>query len=248
MSVAVTDTPLWRAQSDMVNSRLVERWLPRGMNVVLKSDLFDEFATQGLYPALERRARRVVGIDLSPSVVAAASRRHPGLEGTVADVRDMPFAGGSFDAAVSNSTLDHLHSAEEVTVALREIHRVLRPGGRLVVTLDNPLNPVVALRNLLPPAVARALGPALCVSAWTCGPRSLSRLLRRSGFDLLNTTAVLHFPRVLVAAADARSSGLGRRTRVSSSLRRAETLERWPTRFITGHFVAALAVRSERPT
>jgi SAM-dependent methyltransferase len=234
---------LWRLQSDMVNRMLLDRWLPTGLGSVLKTDLFDECVSEGLYPALAPRAGRVVGIDVDPAVVAGAGRRHHRLARTVADIRALPFAAESFDAVVSNSTLDHLEAVEEVETALGEIHRVVRAGGRLVLTMDNPLNPSVAVRNALPPATAGAVRPALYRSAWTCGPRALGDLLRRSGFDVLETTAILHFPRVLTAATGALAPDLARRRRVVTLLRRAEALECWPTRFLTGHFIAALAVR-----
>jgi SAM-dependent methyltransferase len=189
----------------------------------------------------------VVGIDVSPEVVAAADQRHRDLAGTVSDVRALPFECETFDAVVSNSTLDHLEGAEEVATALGEIHRVIRPGGRLVLTVDNPYHPLVAARNALPAALAAAIRPTPYPSAWTCGPDTLGDLLRRAGFQVLETTAILHFPRVIAAVAGALHAGLAQSRRVSATFRRAERLERWPTRFLTGHFIATLAVRSDRP-
>jgi SAM-dependent methyltransferase len=227
----------------MVNRALLERWLPKGLESVLKTDLFDECVSDGLYPALALHAERVAGIDVSPEVVAAACRRHRDLAGTVVDVRALPFEHESFDAVVSNSTLDHLDGVDEVATALAEIHRVLRPGGRLVLTVDNPYHPLVAARNALPAVLAGAIRPTPYPSAWTCGPATLGDLLRRAGFLVRETTAILHFPRVIAAVAGALDGGLARRRRVPAILRRAERLERWPTRLVTGHFIAALAVR-----
>jgi SAM-dependent methyltransferase len=237
------ETPLWRLQSDMVNRALLERWLPTGLESVLKTDLFDECVSDGLYPLLTMHAGRVAAVDLSPAVVAAAARRHRELDGTVADVRALPFEPERFDAVVSNSTLDHLEGTREFATALSEIHRVLRPGGRLVLTVDNPYHPLVAARNALPAALAAAIRPTPYPSAWTCGPNRLSSLLHEAGFHVQETTAVLHFPRVIAAVAGAMDAGLAHRPRVADILRRAERLERWPTRFVTGHFIATLAIR-----
>src|SRR5204863_8026948 len=66
------------------------------------------------------------------------------------DVRALPFADGSFDVVVSTSTLDHFQARADIDTALRELHRVLASDGLAVVTLDNPWNPLVALRNALP--------------------------------------------------------------------------------------------------
>jgi SAM-dependent methyltransferase len=239
-------SPLWRLQSDMVNRALLARWLPTGLGSVLKTDLFDECVSDGLYPALALHAGRVAGIDVSPAVVAAADRRHRALAGTVADVRALPFEDESFDAVVSNSTLDHLEGRGEVATALSEVHRVIRPGGRLVLTIDNPYHPLVAARNALPAILARAIRPTPYPSAWTCGPRTLRDLLDRAGFQVLETTAILHFPRVVAAVAGALDAGLARRRRVMEILGESERLEHWPTRFVTGHFIAVLAVRPPR--
>ena len=114
-----------------------------------------------------------------------------------------------------------------------------------MLTVDNPYHPLVAARNALPAAMARAIRPTPYPSAWTCGPDTLGGLLRRAGFQVEETTAILHFPRVIAAVADAFNGGLAKRPRVPGILRSAERLEHWPTRFVTGHFIATLAVRPE---
>ena len=70
-----------------------------------------------------------MGTDISESICKAAHRRHPGLETLQADVRRLPLDDGSFDAAVSVSTLDHLESLDETRGGLRELARVLPRGG-----------------------------------------------------------------------------------------------------------------------
>ena len=210
---------------------------------MLKTDLFDEFVSPGLYPVLRARAARVVGVDISPQVVAAAGGRHPGLEVEVASVNRLPFEAGSFDAVVSNSTLDHLASEQEVAVALSELGRVIRPGGRLLITLDNPINPVIALRNALPRRTARVIRRFPYDSGWTCGPRRLRRMLAANGFLVADTTAILHAPRFLVAELGRLGRPAGSE-RLLSSLLLAERMERWPSRYLSGHFIAALGIRS----
>jgi SAM-dependent methyltransferase len=81
---------------------------------------------------------RVVGVDRSKPLLAEARRRAEGARWpklTQADYRKLPFADGSFDAAVCLfSSLGYLGD-EEDTNALAEIGRVLRPGGRLVIEI-----------------------------------------------------------------------------------------------------------------
>ena len=230
------DTPgssLLRAYSDEANRRLLAAWLPGRSRRVLKTDVFDEAVARGLSPFLAARAGSLVAVDASPAAVAAARRRYPELEAHVADVRALPFEDASFDAVVSNSTLDHFPAGGDVEAAVRELHRVLEPGGLLVLTLDNPWHPLVALRNALPFRLLARIGLVPYYVGVTCGPRGLRRVLGEAGFVVERVTAVLHVPRV---AARALRPPL-------RLLLEGERLERWPSRFLTGQFVAARARR-----
>ena len=239
---------LWRAHSDAVNARLLAAWLPDRVDRLLKTDLFDEAVGQGLYAPLAARARLVAGIDVSAGVVGAATVGHAGLRGVQADVRRLPFADGAFDVVVSNSTLDHFGSLDELIAGLEEIHRVLRDGGQLLLTLDNLANPIVALRNALPYPVVHRTGIVPYYVGASCGPRRLRRVLSDLGYDVAEITAILHSPRVLaVALGEAldRHAGPETQRRFSGWLLAFERLARWPTRFLTGHFVAVRAVRRD---
>ena len=221
-----------REYSDSVNRALLARWLPPRAGRLLKTDLFDEAVGAGLYPSLRERADEVVGVDLSTASVAAARRRYPELTGEVADVRSLSFESGSFDVVVSNSTLDHFESLEDIAQGIRELERVLVPGGILVISLDNPLNPLVALRNRLPFGWLHGARLVPYRVGATCGPRRLWGLLRRAGLEVTAETAIMHVPRVLVA-------GLG----LPGLLGPGERLARTPVRYLTGQFVAARAVK-----
>jgi SAM-dependent methyltransferase len=249
---------LWRRHSDAVNRALLATWLPPAPRRVLKTDLFDEAASTGLVPSLLARADEVVGIDVSDQIVAAAADANPRLVAMRADVRALPFPSASFDAILSNSTLDHFGSAGEVASALGELHRVLEPGGHLLVTLDNPLNPAVAIRRAIPgrafqlvwrrvPSVAVRVLPEQI--SWTCGPRELERLLGDAGFDVLELGGILHAPRALaILAADAFGlDGEAAGRRFLRGLGRFESLGRLPTSLLTAHFVAARACRPAVP-
>ena len=79
-------------------------------------------------------------------------------------MRHLPFAQGAFDGIVSNSTLDHFQSLDDLLVSLKELFRVLRPGGQMILTLDNLSNPIILLRNWLPLRLLKRLKivPLLC--------------------------------------------------------------------------------------
>ena len=236
---------LWRIHSDAVNAALLARWLPESVCLrLLKTDLFDEAMGEGLYPLLATRARNVAALDLARPVVAAAVSRYPNLLAAVGDVRQLPFAGGIFDVIISNSTLDHFERREEIVTVLRELHRVLNLGGRLLLTMDNPINPLVAVRNALPFRFLQRLGLAAYPTGATCGPLQLGRMLRAEGFEVHETVALLHCPRVLAVAMARRLQQQGTAESRAHFLRRLlrwEHLARLPTRFLTGYFVGVSA-------
>jgi SAM-dependent methyltransferase len=238
-------TGVWRMVSDAVNRDLVTRWLPsRPDGRVLKTDLFDEVVGAGLVPDLLERFGSVTGIDVSPVVVDAARARYPRLRAEAADVRKLPFADETFDAVVSNSTLDHFPSQDDIAAALVELRRVLRPGGTLLVTLDNPLNPVVAIRNALPERVRAATRLVPFAVGATYGQGRLTSVLEQTGFEVSKRSAVLHCPRVLVVLGGDlvdRHGGPATKRRYVGLFTAFEGLAKLPSRRVTGHFVAALA-------
>jgi SAM-dependent methyltransferase len=75
-------------------------------------------------------AESVAGVDFSPSMIAEARERYPDIEFDVANAEQLPFKGGSFDVVVCSYVSHHL---ARPVAAFRELHRVLEPGGRLVV-------------------------------------------------------------------------------------------------------------------
>jgi SAM-dependent methyltransferase len=238
---------LWRRHSDAVNHALFARWLPAApVTRLLKTDVFDEAVSGGLYGLLRSRVGTLVGIDIAPVILYEAGRGRPDLHRSCADVRALPFAGDTFDVVVSNSTLDHFDTLEEIRTSLREIHRVLRADGRLLITLDNGRNPMIALRNALPQRLLQRLGLVPYQVGATCGPSRLARLLNETGFAIAQVGAVMHCWRVLAVAlagiVERRAGAEGQR-RFLQHLQGWERLARWPTRFLTGHFIAIEAVK-----
>jgi SAM-dependent methyltransferase len=84
------------------------------------------------------------GLDLSEDLLVKARAKLSGFSNVTLDrgnAEQMPYPAADFDAAYGSSVLHHL----DLDASLREIHRVLRPGGRLVFAEPNILNPQVAL-------------------------------------------------------------------------------------------------------
>ena len=84
---------------------------------------------------LAQRAEKVIAIDLSPKMVdyaqkLAVSNGLTNLEFRIGDIEDPPIADSSIDLAILSQALHH---AENPQRAIHSAHRILRPGGRLIV-------------------------------------------------------------------------------------------------------------------
>lgn len=102
-----------------------------------------------------RGGAHCVGIDLTPRSIEISQHRFRlyGSDGAfmISDGEQLPFRDGSFDVVYSNGVLHHTPDTEG---AIREVHRVLRPGGVAIVMLyhRNSLNywvEIVLRRGLL---------------------------------------------------------------------------------------------------
>ena len=75
----------------------------------------------------------IVGLDVSPTMLAVAAKRSEGKPNVAfheADATALPVGDGEFDAALCVQVLEYV---PDPSAALRELHRALRPGGRVLV-------------------------------------------------------------------------------------------------------------------
>ncbi len=72
----------------------------------------------------------VVALDFSPGMVEEGRKRHPGIEFVVGDAQQLPFDDEVFDAVTISFGLRNVNDPK---LALAEMYRVLKPGGRLVI-------------------------------------------------------------------------------------------------------------------
>jgi len=103
-------------------------------------------------------ANTVVGVDVAPGYLKELPGRdiHP-VAALVGGA--LPFADGSFDAVVAGEILEHL---KDPAAALEEIARVLRPAGRLIVTVPN----VASLHALISLFVFNTTSPVGYIFRW----------------------------------------------------------------------------------
>ena len=79
-----------------------------------------------------KRGAAPKGIDFAENMVAVARKHHPSIDFRVADAADLPFEDGDFDAVVMGFALFMMAEPDR---ALREAHRVLKPGGRVACSV-----------------------------------------------------------------------------------------------------------------
>jgi len=140
--------------------------------------------------ALAARGFEVRGIDMSPRMIELGNARVAalGLKGCTLEVGDVTRLGGAegfYDAVLAMGVLEYL---PDYAPALREMHRVLRPGGVLVLTVPNRYSPYHAARRAYLAARAFAGRPHQgSVAINPCMPWQLDRLLSRHGFRKLES-------------------------------------------------------------
>lgn len=136
-------------------------------------------------------AGRVCGIDISEDMLTMSRRRcadQPWTEFQKADATKLPYPDDSFDTAVSTQVYEYV---ADVPTALAELHRVVRPGGRVVVVDTDYGSLVINTEN-----EARM---ELVLSAWNEHfvhgrlPRILSRQLRDAGFAIRHRDVIPMF-------------------------------------------------------
>lgn len=118
--------------SEEANRRAILRALPAGRGGALL-DLGTHRGDFTLRVAERLGAERVAGVELIERHAAAARERGVAVE--VADLDEgLPFASESYDVVHANQVLEHVRRTD---VFLREIHRVLRPGGLACISTNN---------------------------------------------------------------------------------------------------------------
>jgi demethylmenaquinone methyltransferase / 2-methoxy-6-polyprenyl-1,4-benzoquinol methylase len=146
--------------------------------------------TGDLAIAARREGGEVTGVDFSGRMLERARRKAPEIEWVQGDVLALPFPDASFDAATVGFGVRNVADLEE---GLRELRRVLRPGGKLgVLEITRPtglLRPFFRLwfdvlvplaGKVLPGGAAYAYLPA-SVRRFP-GPEDLAGAMRRAGF------------------------------------------------------------------
>jgi len=185
--------PVYDAMNRVMTGGLDLRWRRLAAAAVVRPGdrVLDAACGTGDFAVADARAGAsyVVGLDFSERMLERARRKAPSVEWVQGDMLAMPFPDGSFDAATVGFGVRNT----ELEPALRELRRVLRPGGRLaVLEITRPrglLRPFYALwfdrlvpllGRLLPGGEAYAYLPA-SVKRFP-GAEALADAMRTAGF------------------------------------------------------------------
>jgi demethylmenaquinone methyltransferase / 2-methoxy-6-polyprenyl-1,4-benzoquinol methylase len=185
--------PVYDAMNHVMTAGLDRRWRRITIDETVRSDdrVLDACCGTGdLAIAARGRGADVVGVDFSERMLERAARKEPQVEWVRADVLALPFEDSSFDAVTVGFGV---RNVEDLEAGMRELRRVLRPGGRLgileITTPRGRLAPfyrvwfdriVPALGRVLPGGAAYTYLPA-SVRRFP-GPDDLAALLERTGF------------------------------------------------------------------
>ncbi len=122
--------------------------------VTVGTRLLDAGCGAGLLALLASfRGAQVTALDASPGQVAIARQRLPGADVREGGLEALPFADASFDAVTAVNSVFY---AADMAAAMRELVRVTRCGGRVIVTAWGPPEKCEFLTAVMP-----ALGPLL---------------------------------------------------------------------------------------
>jgi len=217
---------------------------------MLQTDAFNEAcrlpSLDGVVAAM-RRTVMDISLPILQDALQHARDREARLLPCSTDVRRLGLRSETFDVVFSPSTLDHFARTDQIVLALRELRRVLRPGGRLLLTLDNPRNPILRVRHRLYRRSGRVGGLIPFAMGATLERGRLVDTLDLAGFEVLDSRHVVHTPRVMGlwlgewAARTGRARAGDRLVTVFDVIERG--LRRLPTAPWTGHFVAVDCVR-----
>jgi SAM-dependent methyltransferase len=162
---------------------------------VLKLDLWNEAVNTRILNWMESQGADAHGMDIS---LVTASRARANADGTEnrlhllqSDIRCIPYAEDTFDFVYTMGTIEHNEHYEQ---SIREIRRVLKPGGRSIIGVPHKwdlfLRPLFI--NILDLMGLYLYAPEKCMSGG-----DLRRIVENGGLKVRDRTGLLFMPGIL---------------------------------------------------
>ena len=186
--------PVYDAMNRVMTAGLDRRWRRETVReTVSPGDRVLDAAcgTGDLAIEAARAGAQVVGLDFSGAMLERARRKAPQLEWVQGDLLALPYADGEFDAATVGFGIRNVADLE---AGLRELRRVVRPGGRVgILEITKPRGALRVFYSLWFDRIVPLLGRVLPGGeAYTYlpasvrrfpGPVELAEAMRRAGFE-----------------------------------------------------------------
>ncbi|MER5311107.1 class I SAM-dependent methyltransferase [Streptomyces sp. NPDC002773] len=171
-AVAATYVDMFR---DTLRDRPLDRAILAAFAEVVRAEGGGRVADLGCGPGhitahLAELGLSAFGVDASPVMIASARRDHPGLRFDVGSMAALDIADGELGGVLSRWSVIHT-PPHELPPILVEFHRVLAPGGHLLICFsatDGPSHPTQAFDHTV-------------ATAYRWSPDHLASLLRESG-------------------------------------------------------------------
>ncbi|MCT7659168.1 class I SAM-dependent methyltransferase [Mycobacterium deserti] len=191
----------WFRRHEVVYERLAERCAHRD---VLEAGCGEGYGAD----LIAEVARRVIGLDYDESTVAHVRARYPRVQMRHGNLASLPLADGEVDVVVNFQVIEHLWDQGQFVA---ECHRVLRPGGVLLMSTPNRITFSPGSATPLNPFHTRELNAA-----------ELTELLVTGGFSVESMLGVYHGARLI--ELDARHGG----SIIDAQVARAVADAPWP--------------------
>jgi tRNA (uracil-5-)-methyltransferase TRM9 len=142
----------------------------------------------------------LVGLDFSAEMIKMARRYAQKFKFSpqlvVADARRLPFADNAFEWAIAVATYHHLQGRSDQLQALRELGRVLKPGGEAFITVWNRRQPRFWFKGKEVPLAWKAQGGVVYRYYYLFTFGEIRRLAVAAGFQVLQSAPETryHFP------------------------------------------------------
>lgn len=174
------DSISWLAALSVGGERRFRQLALEGLQITPETKILDMCCGAG--PAtqvLVERSQQVTGLDASPKAIQRARERVPQAEYVEAFAEKMPFQDNQFDLVHTSTALHEMEPAQ-LRQILKEVYRVLKPGGTFTfVDFHAPTNPFYAI------GVSLFLTLFETETAWALIKTDLPKLLEEIGFKAI---------------------------------------------------------------
>ncbi|MBP2401403.1 class I SAM-dependent methyltransferase [Streptomyces syringium] len=169
---------------DTLRDRPLDRAVLDAFAEVVRASGNDRVADLGCGPGhitahLDGLGLSACGVDASPAMITTARQAHPGLRFDVGSMAALDIADGELGGVLSRWSIIHT-PPRELPAILAEFHRVLAPGGHLLIgfsATDDPSHPTQVFDHTVAPAY-RWSPDHLAAMLRACGSAEVARMIR----------------------------------------------------------------------